>query len=163
MASGKAMKVKSRAEGGWERLLFTGPLNEDAKTVVMSLLDTAGPRCILDMGGVTFINSIGVRDWSYFLKQLKPNRELAYDNVPDDVVRSMNLMTNLQGNLPVRSVIRDYICPHCNHEQHERFEAGKDYTPGSVPTTAPRACAQCGNESEPCEPDHMFFQFLLGA
>ena len=157
------MVTTTQEDGSWQRLAVTGPINEDAKAVLMPLTTAAGPRCILDMGGVTQVNSIGIRDWSHFLKALKTGRELVYERVPDEVVRTMNMVTNFQGRLVVRSVFRDYACPHCDHEQTELFEMGKDYEIGKIPSLPAAACKSCGKEAEPTEPDDVYFSFLLAA
>ena len=159
----KPLMVNTTQDGSYQRLAFVGPLNEDAKTVLTPLAAAAGPRCILDMGGVTQVNSIGIRDWSHFLKVLKTGRELVYERVPDEVVRTMNMVTNFQGRLTVRSVFREYACTHCDHEQTEVYELGRHYELGTVPSLAPVSCKSCGKVTEPVEPDDVYFSFLLAA
>ena len=161
--SQSGFKIKATKEGDWERLAFSGPINEDAKAALMALADSATPRCILDLGAVTLINSCGIRDWSIFLRTLKTDREVVFDNCTDEIVRTMNMVTNFYYRLPIRSVYRAYGCESCGHEQVEHLLAGKDYTAGSIPRCGPVKCGSCGKPTEAFEPDDEFFQFLLSA
>lgn len=162
-SKGATLTLKSAAEGEWQRITLAGPINEEAKAVLSPLLAQAGKKVVLDLSGVTYLNSCGIRDWSYFLKALKTDREIVFDRLTDEVVRTMNMVTNFYYRLPVRSVYRAYGCEHCGHEQVEQFSEGADYQKGAVPATAPRACKSCGKATEPFEPDEEFFQFLLTA
>lgn len=160
------------AGGEWTRLALAGPVNEDAKSVLMPLVDTAGPRCILDLGEVTYLNSVGIRDWSLFLKSFKTApgggggapkpREIVFDRCTDEVVRTMNMVTNFHYRLPVRSLFRAYGCEHCGHEQTVLLREGVDYQVGQMPDTPAQHCAQCAKISEPFVLDEEFFQFLVG-
>lgn len=152
--------VKAQPEGDWVRAVVSGPINEDAKSTLQALVDSAPKKVILDMGGVTHLNSCGIRDWSIFLKALRANSEVVFERCTDEVVRTMNMVTNFHGRLPVRSLYRAYGCDHCGHEQNELFESGKDFQAGTVPKTAAKACAKCGKTTEPFEADEEFFQFL---
>lgn len=156
-------EIKTVSEGEWTRVVFKGPINEDAKAPLNALEPSLGKRVLLDMEAVTQLNSIGIRDWSLFLKALKTNREVAFDRCPDEVVRTMNMVTNFHGRLPVRSLFRAYGCDHCGHEQMELFVEGKDYARGTLPNTPAKACGECGKPTMAFEQDEEFFQFLLGA
>ncbi len=163
MNKGPALSIKANREGDWQRLLFFGPITEEAKPLFTSWLSKLTPKVVLDLSGVTYLNSCGIRDWSYFLKTLKTGREVVFDKLPDEVVRTMNMVSNFHGKVPVRSVYRAYGCDHCGHEQMEFFSEGKDYVRGQLPTPPPRNCAKCGKASASFETDEEFFQFLLTA
>jgi hypothetical protein len=155
--------VVSQEDGDWQRLAFAGAINEDAKAALMAHADTAGKKCILDLGDVTLINSCGIRDWSIFLRALKAEREVVFDRCTDEIVRTMNMVTNFYYRLPVRSVYRAYGCENCGHEQVEHLKEGKDFAAGAVPHNAPVKCNSCGQATEAFEPDDEFFQFLVSA
>ncbi len=158
-----AFKVQMAAEGEWQRLAFSGAINEDAKGTLMPFADSTGTKVILDLRDVTLINSCGIRDWSIFLRALKMNREVVFDRCPDEIVRTMNMVTNFYYRLPVKSVYRAYGCENCGHEQAELLKEGADYAAGAIPSGKPVKCASCGEMAEAFEPDDEFFQFLLSA
>lgn len=158
-----AFKIQVTQEGEWQRLAFSGAINEDSKASLTVHAEQAGKRCILDLGAVTLVNSCGIRDWSVFLRALKAEREIVFDNCTDEIVRTMNMVTNFHYRLPVRSVFRAYVCESCGHEQVEHLYEGKDYTAGVLPSAAAVKCAQCGGNTDAFEPDDEFFLFLLPA
>ncbi len=158
-----AFKISVSQEGDWQRLSFSGAINEDAKASLMAHAEAAGTKCILDLGSVTLINSCGIRDWSIFLRTLKNDREIVFDRCTDEIVRTMNMVTNFYYRLPVKSVYRAYGCESCGHEQVEHLLEGKDYTVGAVPRSGPVKCSACGQVTEAFEPDDEFFQFLISA
>ncbi len=148
-------------ERDWQRVAFRGSITEEAKPELMRLAASLAGKVLLDLEQVVFINSCGIRDWSFFLKALRPEREVVFDRVTEDIVRTMNMVVNFHARLPVRSLFRTYECRNCSHEEAVRFVEGKDYMFGEMPTTADRACAKCGNECLPAESDEEFFLFLV--
>jgi hypothetical protein len=157
------LKVTMRQEGAVTRLLLAGPIDEEARSVLMPAAEAVGKSCVLDMQGVTHLNSVGIRDWALFLKVLRLGRTVAYDRCTDEVVRTMGMVTSFRSGLPVRSFYRAYGCDHCGHEQMELYVEGKDYAAGTLPPARAAACASCGRETEAFVPDQEFFQFLVGA
>lgn len=163
MSNAKIFSYKIQKEGEWSRILLGGPITEFAKSQLERLCSEAGAKCILDLGAVTFVNSCGIRDWSHFLKVLKKNRDLEFDFVPDEIVRTMNMMIVFRQDLPIRSVIRMYECEKCQSESSVLLSNGKDFQVNQVPKIAPVKCASCGSLCQPFESDEDFFMFLMPA
>jgi hypothetical protein len=156
-------------EAPWTRIVLAGPLDENAKAVLARLADqtaataVTASKVLLDLAGLTHANSVGIRDWSLFLRAFKDKREVELDRCTDDLVRTMNMVTGFHHRLPVRSLYREYGCSHCGHEQTELLVAGKDYKQGEIPRLEAKICAACGLTTDPFTPDDEFFQFLLTA
>ncbi len=150
-------------EGDWHRLTFKGSITEEAKAELMRLATAtgAGAKVLLDLAHVTFINSCGIRDWSFFLKAIREGREVAFDRVTEEIIYTMNMVLNFHSRLPVRSLFRGYACTGCGHETRVQLALGKDYQVGTTPEIPEPACAVCGDKAEPSEPDDEFFQFLV--
>ncbi len=163
MTPPKQLEFSSAPEGLGVRIKLAGPLTEEAKPTLDKLLKSAPATVILDFGAVTFLNSVGIRDWSHFLRGFKEKRQVVFDRLPDEVVRTINMVLNFRGKLPVKSVLRTYGCDHCGHEQERHLVEGKDYFPGVVPELPSCPCPQCGKEAEAFDSDQEFFQFLLTA
>lgn len=161
MGAAPDIRIDLEDEGEWQRVVYRGPINEDAKAALAQVVDRIAQRAILDLGGVSYLNSCGIRDWSYFLKAVKMGRELVLDRCADEVVRTMNMVISFHGNLPVRSVFRVYGCPHCQHEQVESFADGVHYKRGEMPQIPEMKCQKCGEKTEPFESDEEFFSFLV--
>jgi hypothetical protein len=161
MTKAPGLTITTTSEGGWTRVALQGPLNEEAKALLAPLATQIGPRCLFDLADVTYLNSVGIRDWSIFLRTFKEGREIAFDRCADEVVRTMNMVTNFRLQLPVRSLFRAYGCESCGHEQTVPFFEGRDYAQGAMPTPPSLACLQCGKPTAPFVQDEEFFQFLV--
>lgn len=150
-------------EGDWHRLTFKGSITEEAKAELMRLATAtgAGAKVLLDLAHVTFINSCGIRDWSFFLKALREGREVVFDRVTDEIVQTMNMVLNFHSRLPVRSLFRAYTCGNCGDESNLHLALGKDYQMGVLPEVPEPPCVKCGSAAEPLESDEEFFQFLV--
>lgn len=161
MGAASNIQIDLEDEGEWQRVVYRGPINEDAKAALAQVIGRIAERAILDLGGVSYLNSCGIRDWAYFLKTVKKGRELVLDRCVDEVVRTMNMVISFHGNLPVRSLSRVYGCPHCQHEQVEAFVDGVHYKRGEMPRIPEMKCQRCGKTTEPFESDEEFFSFLV--
>lgn len=160
MSSEDKISIELKVEGDWQRLIYQGPVNENTKTALARYNEQFARNIILDMGQVTYLNSCGIRDWSYFVRSLKNARQVAFDRCPDEVVRAMNMIISFHSQLPVRSVLRTYCCPLCEHEQVETFVEGVHYRRGQIPKLPLILCAACGQKTEGFESDEEYFVFL---
>lgn len=160
MSAAQEIKIDLKDEGEWQRVVYHGPINEDTKLALARVSDKIARRAILDLGDVSYLNSCGIRDWSYFIRSLKKDRELVLDRCPDEVVRAMNMVISFHSNLPVKSVFRIYGCPSCEHEQAEVLVEGVHYRRGAAFNLPNVQCKNCGQPSEPFESDEEFFTFL---
>lgn len=151
----------TQEEGDWQRLTFKGSITEEAKPELMRLATAPRAKVLLDLAGVTSINSCGIRDWSFFLKTLREGREVVFDRVTDEIIHTMNMVLNFHSRLPVRSLFRAYTCGNCGSEPHLHLSLGKDYELGVLPELPEPLCAKCGFKAEPVETDEEFFQFLV--
>lgn len=154
------IQIEIRAEGDAQRVLFAGPVNEDAKNKLNDLAAKLGSKVILDLGEVTLLNSCGVRDWAHFIRAINKNREISFDRCTDAVVRVMNMVLSFHAHLPVLSLLREYSCPHCGRGQVETLVSGKDYTKGQSACSPVVKCLQCGQTTEPVELDEEYYCFL---
>ena len=160
MSAAQEIKIDLQDEGDWQRLVYHGPINEDTKMALARITDKIAKRAILDLGDVSYLNSCGIRDWSYFLRAIKQDREIVLDRCPDEVVRAMNMVISFHANLLVKSVFRIYGCPSCDHEQAEVLLEGVHFRRGTTPNLPRVICKSCGKDSEPFESDEEFFTFL---
>jgi anti-anti-sigma regulatory factor len=71
---------------------------------------------VLDTGGVTFINSVGVREWIRLLRALRERGvEVVHQHVADVLMTQMNLIRELAGER-IASFHAQYVCPACGAE-----------------------------------------------
>ena len=107
-------RLTINAEDG--QLVLSGSLDETAN--VIDLLNQAkGGRLALDLGGVTFINSLGVRDWIRMLATAQ-TKGLAVElrRVSEPIVHQLNMIIATRGNATVTSFFAPYACDKCGRE-----------------------------------------------
>lgn len=91
---------------------------------------------------VTAINSIGIRTWVNFVKELGTSG-ISYEECPPLIVRQMNMVPSFVGGAQVASVYAPYVCEECDKEKlvavtADKFGGGNPQIPESF------KCEFCG-------------------
>jgi anti-anti-sigma regulatory factor len=150
-------------EGAWTRFVLAGPVTEYAREALRRLAAEKAGQAVLDLRGVPFANSTGIRDWAYMLKEFKNGKTVVFEHVPDEIIRTMNMILGFRQSIPIRSLFRMYCCDSCNHEFRRTMIMGRDYDTNRLPTAKKLPCESCGQEASPPDPDEDFFMFLTEA
>ena len=134
------------------RIALEGSIDDAAN--VLAVLDHAKNRQLaLDLGGVRFINSIGVREWIRLLAAAaKQGIALSLHRVPVVMVHQMNLVPATRST--VISFRAPYICEECDAERE--FEL----TPAEARTNPAQTCAECKNQMVLRDPPAIYYAFL---
>ncbi len=69
----------------------------------------------IDTEGVTFVNSIGMREWMRFVRALKARGRLTFERVADVLMTQMNMLPEFDGST-VTSFHAQYVCESCGAE-----------------------------------------------
>lgn len=113
-----------------------------------SFADVAGRlgagEVAIDTEGVTFVNSIGMREWIRLLRALREGgHPVRLERVADVLMTQMNLIAELAGALTISSFHAQYVCPACGAETAPLVEVS------GQPTTMPALpCPECGSAME---------------
>ena len=116
------------------RVTFAGRIDETAQLApLVGQLPQGG--VVLVPEGVTFVNSVGLREWIRFLRALRETgRSVTLERVADVLMTQMNLIGELRG-LAITSFHAQYECPTCRDEDQPLVDA----------TLPPVACKECGS------------------
>lgn len=108
-----------------------------------------GNAVVIDLGGVTMINSVGVREWVLLLDELTARgAKITLRNVTVPMVRQMTMVLKAKGDASVESFFAPYLCPKCGDERAllivvaDHAEALAAGEPPALP------CTKCGATSE---------------
>lgn len=71
---------------------------------------------VLHTAGVTFVNSIGMREWARLLRVLRNRGVVTLEAVSDVLMTQMNMLSEFQGNVQIPSFHASYVCPACGYE-----------------------------------------------
>ena len=106
-----------------DALALAGSIDETA--ALHELLDRArSGRLVLDLADVTFINSLGVRDWIRMqsgARDLKLAVELR--RVAEPVIHQLNMIIATRGTATVSSFFAPYACDACGREESLLIDA----------------------------------------
>ena len=138
------------------RIALEGSIDDAANVLVV--LDHAKNRQLaLDLGGVRFINSIGVREWIRLLAAAaKQKISLSLHRVAVVIVHQMNLVPAARG-AQIISFMAPYICEECDAEREVEL------TPAEAkagPKEPPQRCLECKNPMVLRDPAAIYFAFV---
>lgn len=143
--------------GDTTHVRVTGEITEESD--FNPILDAPGRSIVVDLGGVTRINSCGVREWLNFVGALKERaRTLVLERCAPVIVTQLNTIYNFTGGGAVRSVLGPYYCPDCDAEENRLIDLAQGAQ--SLPDTI--ACPKCQGEME-FEEDPLTFLSFHGA
>jgi hypothetical protein len=96
------------------RVVLSGRIDDGSPLGDLAVQIPAGDVTI-DTDGVTFINSIGMREWMRFVRALRERGTVTFERVADVLITQMNLRPEFAG-ANVTSFHAQYVCPACGAE-----------------------------------------------
>jgi hypothetical protein len=122
------------------RVTLAGRIDDTTALAALPAQLAAGD-VVIDTEGVTFVNSIGMREWIRLLRALRGRVRL--DRVADVLMTQMNLIAELEGAVAISSFHAQYVCPSCGHEGTPLVDAGTGLA--AMPALP---CPECGSAME---------------
>ncbi|KAB2906899.1 MAG: hypothetical protein F9K40_05760 [Kofleriaceae bacterium] len=149
--------VATRAPG---RLVLAGRIDERAHIAdLAATIDE--PALAIDLEGVTYINSLGVRDWVTFLRTLATrNVALTLERCAEVMVLQMNMIVDARGTARVSSFYAPFACDACGWEGAKLVttdEVQPIVALGRAPETE---CPDCKQEARFADFIDRYFLFL---
>ncbi|MDX2088767.1 MAG: STAS domain-containing protein [Kofleriaceae bacterium] len=137
LGGGLHYRVERRNGTTW--IALTGNVSEVADFEPLKQLP---PPLLIDPSEVTRINSLGVRGWIYFVREIEAlGHTLTFERVPPVLVVQMSMLSNFMGTRSrSASVLAPYLCPSCQHEELALLQL-TDGKLAEVKDTAP--CPKC--------------------
>ncbi len=103
------------------------------------LQDATGPL-VLDLGGVSRINSVGVREWIRAMQRIPDDVPVTWERVSTALVTQLNMIANFNGHARIASFFAPYYCEACDEESRALLTV--DALSGK-PEAPARTCADC--------------------
>lgn len=136
------------------RIALEGAIDDRANLLPVLEQANRQRQLALDLGGIKFINSIGVREWIKFLAAAtKQNISLALHRVPVVIVHQLNLVPATRGGT-IHSFMVPYLCGDCD------FETDFELTPSEAKTTPEKPCPDCKKSMTFRDPPAIYLGFL---
>jgi hypothetical protein len=141
--SGEGLSWSVAESGGRQVITLRGEINENAD--FSELAAQLAGDVDLDLGGISRINSCGVREWVNFVRDLKVT-SLRFARCSPTVVLQLNTIYNFRGRARVESFLAPYVCDACHADEYKLLRVDdhfpeRDARPLSVPAFR---CGRCG-------------------
>jgi DNA-directed RNA polymerase subunit RPC12/RpoP len=103
---------------------------------------------VIDTSGVTFVNSIGMREWIRLIRALRDRGMVTLTRVADVLITQMNLIPDLGASVTIASFHAQYVCNACGAESAPIVDAvahADDLRRMKAPALP---CPECGKAME---------------
>ena len=127
-----------------DALALRGAIDEAAGLADL-LARATGGRLVLDLAGVTFINSLGVRDWIHMQAAAqRAGVAIELRRVAEPVVQQLNMIIATRGASRVTSFYAPYACDACGREDSRLIDAVSNARGLAQLTPPAMTCPECG-------------------
>jgi anti-anti-sigma regulatory factor len=156
----------ARRPFSWQRqgdqLVLAGSIDESAKLSEL-VAHAANGSLVLDLAGITFINSIGVREWLR-LQQAATDANVGLElrRVAEVLIHQLNIVPAARKASVVTSFYASYICDHCDDQLSMLLDV-KTHAADLAQMRPPgMTCPSCKRAMSFCDPAELYFSFLSG-
>jgi anti-anti-sigma regulatory factor len=146
-----------------DAIAINGAIDETAQLV--DLLGSSPPaaRLVLDLSGVTFINSVGVREWVRLQTAARSRQiELELRGVAEVLVHQLNIVPAARAASRVISFYATYICDDCEDEQPMLIDVTKHHELLTRMQAPDVVCQPCQKKMTLINAPELYFSFLSG-
>ncbi|MEZ4402240.1 MAG: hypothetical protein R3B06_19605 [Kofleriaceae bacterium] len=156
----RALSVTVAGDARERRLILRGRLDESA-ALVEQVPTWAARSVVVDSAELSFINSIGIREWMHFMAALtQAGAHITHERCSEPLVEQMCFIPAVRGGGAVRSFFAPYGCGACGHEASVLIEVG-DHRDRLVALSPPaQPCPACGGEMALTDLPERWFTFL---
>jgi eukaryotic-like serine/threonine-protein kinase len=143
-----------------DALVLAGAIDETSALHELPGRARAG-RLVLDLAAVTFINSLGVRDWIRMQAAAqKAGLEVELRRVAEPIVHQLNMIIATRGAARITSFFAPYACDACGREESLLLDAVayRERLGGLDPP--PMSCPECGAQMAFNDFPERYFSFL---
>jgi predicted RNA-binding Zn-ribbon protein involved in translation (DUF1610 family) len=131
------------AEVSGSRIVLAGRIDDSATALGDLLTHVPVGDVVLDTSGVTFVNSIGMREWMRLVRAFRERGRVTFERVADVLITQMNLVPEFKG-ADIASFHAQYLCPACGNELTPLVDVAT-HGPELRAMRAPKMpCPECG-------------------
>lgn len=148
------LQIKIENKQDEDIVFLSGSIDEDSDFSAMEQL--SNQKVVLDLEGVLFINSCGIREWIKYQEQLDIKIQLIYRKCPQVIVEQMNIV---KGFVRTGGIIESFYAPY--YDEANDTEVKELIKPSDVKDNkAPVVKNQSGDELEFDDIEAQYFNFL---
>ena|SRR5438874_1979525 len=146
-----------------DTLVLAGSIDEQADLAEIVGRAQNG-RLVLDLSGIRFINSVGVREWVR-MQQAATNQKLDLElrRVPEVIVHQLNIVVAARGSAIVTSFFAPYVCDECDREDSFLLDVIKHGASLAHNKAPEQTCESCGAQMALADPPEIYLMFISGS
>jgi anti-anti-sigma regulatory factor/DNA-directed RNA polymerase subunit RPC12/RpoP len=130
------------------RLELSGRLDDAAPLSSFATSDLER-QLVIDTGGISFVNSIGIREWMRLLRTLREaGIRVVLENVASVLITQMNMIPEARGEATIASFHALYVCERCGAEATPRVEVAPHREELAALRAPSMTCGECGGKME---------------
>ena len=130
------------------RVVMTGRIDDSSALSEVLLPLPKGP-VVIDTSAVTFINSIGMREWIRLIRAIRDRGDtITLERVADVLITQMNLIPEFAGAVTIVSFHAQYVCPSCGAESAPVVDAVAHAAELGAMRAPRLPCPECGAAME---------------
>jgi anti-anti-sigma regulatory factor len=119
----------------------------DDQATLSDLADQLGKKVVIDLRGVRFINSVGVREWILFLGLLNDRgKKIVLRSCSEPMVHQMSMVVEARGSAEVESFCAPFLCDDCASEQSLVLDVKSNLADLKAKNVPPQKCPDCGGQ-----------------
>ena len=104
------------------RVTLSGRIDDEGRAYELLAAIPEGD-VVIDTSGVTFINSVGMREWMRLVRALRERGEVTLDRVADVLITQLNLLPDVARSVTITSFHAQYLCGSCGAESTPLVDA----------------------------------------
>jgi anti-anti-sigma regulatory factor len=121
----------------------------DEATPLGELAEHLAPGDVtIDASGVSFVNSVGLREWMRLVRALSARGAVTLQRVADPLMTQMNLISEFSGRVRIASFHAPYVCPKCGAEAAPLVDVDAHLQALAALQPPPFTCSECGTAME---------------
>ena len=148
MTTQRVGRLGTRIENG--KLVLEGRFDEGITGLEM-LSGRVADDAVIDLDGVTFVNSVGMREWMRLVRALRERGTVTLERVADVVMAAMNLIPEFRAAVRIVSFHAPYACPACGAEATPLVDAVTNLSALRQMQVPAAPCPECGAAMELAE------------
>jgi hypothetical protein len=143
-----------------DKLAIEGAIDDKADVLGLMAHAKAG-TLVLDLGGIRFINSLGVREWIR-LQQAAAAAGVKIElyRVAVVMVHQLNIVPATRGTAVIHSFFAPYVCEECDAEHDMVLDQRLHEDAIGKRTPPPMNCPECRHAMVFRDPPEIYLSFL---
>jgi anti-anti-sigma regulatory factor len=137
------LTVSVERTGDGDLVTLVGEVDDQA--TLSDLATQLATRVVVDLGGVRFINSVGVREWIVFLGALADRgTKVVLRNCSEPMVHQMSMVVEARGSADVDSFHAPFLCDDCASERSLVIQVAANLETLKARKVPAQKCPDCG-------------------